>query len=123
MGSLSQFCHQSILTASETQTINSNKNISWYLHRATDIPHTAPLTSWPTTHTHLSGCLHQRIQITPCNDFLRQCNSVSFPSQQKMFKMVHSSPTKTHFRHCCSQMSKGRCLHHQKFLCMKGLHL
>lgn len=121
MESLSQFCHQSIPMASANST-HTLKNISWYLHKAIDIPHTAN-SSCPTTHTPVwlpaQKNPNHTLQSFPQGNTIL-CYS---PHDRKWSKMVHSSPTIRHFRPCCSETSKGRCLHHQGFLCIKGLHL
>lgn len=81
-----------------------------------------PLTPCPTTHTPVwlpaQKNPNHTLQSFPWGNTIL-CYP---PHNRKWFKMVHSSPT-THFRHCCSETSKGRCLHHQGFLCIKGLHL
>lgn len=82
-----------------------------------------PLTSFPTTHTPVwlptQKNPNHTLQSFPQGNTIL-CYS---PHNRKWFQMVHSSPTITHFRHCCGESSKGRCLHHQGFLCIEGLHL
>lgn len=67
----------------QTQTMHSNKNITWYLHRATGIPHTAASHLFPyNTHICLSACTEDpKSHLAMISS--GQYNSVLFRSQQK----------------------------------------